>query len=519
MQNYSVDVTSDSEDPFLCLAVNDDRLVVASEKGCVRIVKTSTDYSFNLNVVNEWQAHYNAIFDIKWRPGFPDHVITGSADQSFSLWDLSTQSCFNGNAVTTQRSAHTSSIKCISFFDSNIFATGSRDGHVKIWDLRLSSSASSCVKMIKEAHPGPSTKGLTRKKIDKNAVIRSSPLKCVTSVLFLTNTMNLFTAGASETVIKLWDVRKLRSISAKPLIGRHANSDPTPVTTLSSTGNKSFSVAHGFSSLSMDSKSRIYAACSDHRVYAFDTKKTNDELVATFSANSYRTNNFTRIAIVNDYLVSGSVEGSVPVWSLRSLQNQCKNVKPIVTLNHHEEVTSVAGNDSTMEILTCSDDQKIHKWSLLGRYLDSKHLDPSSEARHRVSKPYVPNEVELEEIIVKTSTLCTSPSNKVETYTANESPMSGRPSTPQTSLSGWLTPNDTNTPSQISPSHLTRKRSLSKENLENGVSPNMTTPTSSNVVKRLTSSEPKAKKSRTSGKNKSLSTPQTKKISDYFSRS
>jgi hypothetical protein len=58
-----------------------------------------------------------------------------------------------------------------------------------------------------------------------------------------------------------------------------------------------------------------------------------------------------------------------------------------------------------MEILTCSDDRKIHKWSLLGRHLDPEHLDTSSEARHIVSKPYVPNEVELEEIIVKTSTL------------------------------------------------------------------------------------------------------------------
>lgn len=514
LQNYSVDVSGDTEDPFLSLALNEDRLVVASEKGHVRIVKTSTSYSFDMKVVNEFQAHFNAIFDIKWRPGFAGQVVTVSADQSFSLWDTSSQDCLHGNAILTQKAAHLSSIKSCSFADSNVFATGSRDGNVRIWDLRLASSSSSCIKVITDAHPGPlsvTAKGANRKNT-KNVVVRSSPLSCVTAVLFQPNSMNLFTTGASDAVIKLWDIRKLKPISAKPTSGKNAVQSAIPVSVFSTSGNKSFASGHGFSSLATDSKCRVYASCSDHRVYAYESK--SGKLAATFSGNSYRTNNFTRIAIINDYLVSGSVEGSPPVWSLKSLQSGCKDFKPIVTLNHHEEVTAVAGNDSTMEIFTCSDDQKLHKWSLLGRSLDPKQTEPAGQARHRIAKPYVENDVELEDIIVKTNSLTTSPSRVAESTAISPKRSS---TSPLTTLTGWLTPNVDNTPQ--SSQSISKKRSLSKENLENTQSSISSTPSSRQEVKE-SASEPKAKKSKTSAKKakKPLFTPSTKKISDYFHR-
>jgi len=490
LQNYPLELVSVTDDPFFCLDLNQTNLAVASEKGLVRIIKTSS-HSFDMKVDHLWNAHNNAISDIKWRPGYPTQLMTVSSDVSFSLWDTNHTKGPDKRPVLTHPTAHLASIKSLSFMDSNVFATGGRDGTIHVWDARLSASAS-CVQSILDAHPAPPTAPFKRpsKRVDKNIIARSSPLSSVTCVLFQPGSYNVFSTGTSDYVIKLWDIRRPKTSKKTPKVKiPHVS----PLMVYSCSSPKSFTSGHGFSSLVLDNKSRIYASCSDHRVYSYES--VSGKLAGILCSNSYRTNSFTRIAVVNDYLVSGSVEGSAPVWPLRQV-GQGKYVKPLVTLVHDEEITCVAGTDESMEVYTCTDDNRIHKWSLLGRSLEPKNPSPANPVV-RTAKIYKSEDIELEEIVCRhNSTQNDSPSTAVKTS----------PSTPLISMTGWL--NKSATPLSRTPP---TKRPLKED----------TTPTSTRVSTEMTTPEPKAKRQATpssckASKKKKQTTPPANKITDYF---
>lgn len=69
--------------PPLGASLRDNRLAVCSEKGSVYLYDAD---SFSLKY--QFQPHLNAVFDVRWRPGHENQLMTVSGDQSFALWDL-----------------------------------------------------------------------------------------------------------------------------------------------------------------------------------------------------------------------------------------------------------------------------------------------------------------------------------------------------------------------------------------------------------------------------------------------
>ncbi|ANB12249.1 Ste4p [Sugiyamaella lignohabitans] len=63
-----------------------------------------------------------------------DRVITGSGDSTSGLWDVETSTCIR----LFSKSEHKGGINTVTRhpFDNNLFATGSADGIVKVWDVR-----------------------------------------------------------------------------------------------------------------------------------------------------------------------------------------------------------------------------------------------------------------------------------------------------------------------------------------------------------------------------------------------
>lgn len=434
------DYSEDEFDPYLSMSLNSNSstkfnnqpsgssklLAVASEKGFVYIYRNLYDqctFGTSCRKVMKWQAHCNAIFDIKWRPSYENELLTTSGDLSFRLWDLNKFSYIpnsiwanNFQPTKHQRHSHLSTIKSSSFCDENLFATGARDGHIKFWDIR---SEPISIAQINDAHKVVpiGTKTPTRRKGMANIIHRSNPLSSVTCVLFKPNTFTLFSCGAGDPTIKQWDIRMVKKTdlnnpTIKPAPDFNFNKAPSPSTRGNRTPNgriikdaitKPFaqftppnvSIGQGYSCLTLDSSNRLYAACCDHNIYTFDY--VNNYFAGTFNSPNYRSSssNMTQIRTVNNqWLVAGSTSNCTPIWSLDSLKlnandtrlvrlikdnnkftpEKTKNLMVHLSsprkfshkglLEHGDEVTSIEVDDSTYELYTCCPEW-INKWKLL----------------------------------------------------------------------------------------------------------------------------------------------------------
>ena len=105
---------------------------VADEDGKIRILDSTKPASKRAACVKEFDAHNNAIFDVAWFPSDPGLLISASGDQTLALWDVT-----SALKVSTFR-GHSSSVKTVSICGStpDIFASGGRDGAIRVWDKR-----------------------------------------------------------------------------------------------------------------------------------------------------------------------------------------------------------------------------------------------------------------------------------------------------------------------------------------------------------------------------------------------
>jgi len=81
------------------------------------------------------QAHYNAIFDMDFIHENPNHLITASGDLSCALWDIEKLSAIQYFV------GHKKSVRVVKNLPEfpNIFASGSRDGLILLYDTRENS--------------------------------------------------------------------------------------------------------------------------------------------------------------------------------------------------------------------------------------------------------------------------------------------------------------------------------------------------------------------------------------------
>ncbi|XP_054166634.1 denticleless protein homolog [Oppia nitens] len=392
---YEFNDLNDVGAPPLAMAMNDGLLSVANDGGDMALVN-----SRDMTVRKTWRAHNNAIFDVKWRPSSDDHLGTASGDKSITIWDVN-----KVEKVYSYECAHNGSIKSIDFKDQNVVASGSRDGLIKIWDLRCGRGGS--VIVIENAHLShlPSYKSSPKVRSQK-----SSPLNSVTCVSFNSHNEYLYSSGANDGTIKLWDLRKCRR-------NKMNKTFPVPIKQLY-LGSKKCSPSHGFTYITFASNNRLFASCSDHSIYGF----CGDMSFPSVKCIGLQVNNFTRINTFRDnYLISGSVDGRAFIWPIHT--NRCTSlmdmtpILPINVLPHSdEEVTAVLADNHSYSIYTCSDDQKVNKWSLFNTNVEKEKNNSSQE--------FVPNSDQLKMIEVKAN-------NSIDMISHNNGQ-------PLSSLTNWL---------------------------------------------------------------------------------
>ena len=123
--------------------------------------------------------HENGVFDVQWSP-CDKFLATAAADRSISVTRLAP----TGMVLENRLQYHTSTVKCIAWnpirYSSDILCSGSRDGMICVWDMRMSiysDQPAQPAMVVGKAHE-------TGKAPQRRGKLTAPPARGVTSLLF-----------------------------------------------------------------------------------------------------------------------------------------------------------------------------------------------------------------------------------------------------------------------------------------------------------------------------------------------
>lgn len=274
--------------PFCVASCNTNSLIaIGEEEGGIRLIESAAkDKEGFSRAFLSLRPHDNAIMDLEFSDD--DRLLaTASGDQTSHIIDMATQQsifCLAG---------HQSSIKRIQFQPStvnHIVATCSRDGSVRVWDLRSpamdrpsfhlrsagradeSPGRHRNIRYVPTANTIQDAHGLNYKK-SLNPRYRNNPVSArndysVTSLAFLgaSRPHMLVTASEAHAVVKLWDMR------ATYTNARGVRYRAVPVSSTAEPATHLQNRSYGLTSLALGSDgARLYGMCRDNTIYTYST--------------------------------------------------------------------------------------------------------------------------------------------------------------------------------------------------------------------------------------------------------
>ncbi|XP_027236579.2 denticleless protein homolog [Penaeus vannamei] len=313
-------------------------LVLANEDG--KIGLRDTRQKGNQAAIEAHQIHNNAIFDVCWVPGTPE-LVSVSGDQTAIVLRVKEDGALE--PVLTLM-GHSRSVKTVHVnpFDPYVIATGARDGSVIIWDKRCKPHHRA--DEIAPAHHSLTNRSIASPSMRKVATGGSLANNSVTGVVFQQQ-HTLISSGASDGLIKLWDLRKTHSGGRR---------EPQCQSLLEHSGNSSH---RGFTSLSVSpERDVLYTSCMDNVIYAYHLANPTPKPVAEYRGHVNLTYYVKScLSPCGSYLLSGSSDNHAYIWLTE------KPGRPIARLTgHFAEVTSVGWCPVDDEkLVTCADDMKL----------------------------------------------------------------------------------------------------------------------------------------------------------------
>ncbi|OQR91877.1 hypothetical protein ACHHYP_04259 [Achlya hypogyna] len=338
-------------------------LAVADEEGCLSFYNTRDarprlppqhQPHDHAPPIARIAAHENAIFDMIWC-NQDAYIATASGDQQIGIWDVET------GAHVYHLSGHSMSVKCIRQhpMHPSVFASGSRDGNVFLWDARLPPPplvAGPPVPRLLRPFTGCARchdYEVPTDRRKKRRVSVPNTQRSVTCIEFTGDGTQMISAGAVDGHVKFWDVRHLFPPATPPKLPQHVRS----LACHAPSGRR-----YGISSLSLDhTKSRLLVSAASNEILLYDLLAATDVPVAKF--HGHRNSSFyvkSAFSPESRFIVSGSVDQRVYIWDVAQAG------LPVRVLHGHEgEVSSVAWSrrDFT-KLASCSDDGTVRVWTM-----------------------------------------------------------------------------------------------------------------------------------------------------------
>ncbi|EXJ76802.1 uncharacterized protein A1O5_01310 [Cladophialophora psammophila CBS 110553] len=269
--------------PFCAASFNHQQSVaIGNEDGLVEVYRASErspDDPGSLRIQYFMYPHDNAVMDMEF--SCDDKLLaTASGDQSCRIIDMDTL------MATHTLVGHTGSIKRVQWqpgSGNHVLATCSRDGSVRLWDLRCAQQGILNIQpLVRAPHLLNNSREVNAQVEIRDAHTSWDKLKhvngkrqvaglsskvdfAVTTCAFISDTRPHMLATASEhnAIIKLWDMRA----SYKQRSGR-----PTPVSATLEPNSHEVLRPFGVTSVVMNTDgSRLYTLCRDNTIYAYST--------------------------------------------------------------------------------------------------------------------------------------------------------------------------------------------------------------------------------------------------------
>eukprot|EP00884_Botryococcus_braunii_P004829 jgi/Botrbrau1/14347/Bobra.0014s0004.1 len=351
-------------------------LAIGDEEGFVSILNTFAPLPASLSSLDrrpsaQWLAHNNAIFDVAWSQD-DTRMLTASGDQSVGVWDTQLARCISFCG------GHDGSVKTVSYHPQqlHVFASGGRDGHVKVWDTRVghargeSSDILKSVLTIKDAHKSEAERSKAhkdREKRGRNGMLRSI-VHSVTSALFLPQGSVLATAGDKDGVVRLWDLRMLQT-DLPNAFGQHYNA---PHSTAIGSAAQEGERPHGITCLSLSPQEDtllVSLSQGPHLLYPVNAPEAPP--IAEFTGHESH-NFYLRACFSSDgsHILSGSADRKAYIYEVARPEVR------YVLEGHQGEVTCVGWCPTSMDHLaTAGDDCVVRCWKLPEPYCTMKESD------------------------------------------------------------------------------------------------------------------------------------------------
>ena len=182
------------------------------------------------------KGHTNEGFGLCWNPHSAGHLLSGSDDSFVCMWDINSAKKKNDVQPILKLTGHSDVVEDVAWhaLKSHTFGSCSDDGSVMLWDSR-GGNGSKPAGHAKEAHGGCDVNTLAFNPVNEN----------------------LFVTGGADSVVNVWDMRKLNN-KLHALEGEGCHTD-------------------GIITVSWLSESRLGSAAKDRRVLIWDLERIGDE--------------------------------------------------------------------------------------------------------------------------------------------------------------------------------------------------------------------------------------------------
>ncbi|VDO44346.1 unnamed protein product [Haemonchus placei] len=279
--------------------------------------------------IQSFPAHNATVMDVIGVPSNPNQLLSISGDTTARLWDLQRHDSvlFFGHEMSV-RSA------CFAPQSSQVFATGGRDGQIRLWDVRTSSLQQQgqflkkAVNVYKNAHLMKDHRSPSRRRSVSRLSSRFEKVEppSVTSLLYANDYTLVSASSCGKSGLRLWDTRK---ISAKD-------------------------EGHVLSKLEVPTHKEAVRHFTGAAIESFYV-----QLQCSPSA---------------DYLLCGSKNQQAVIWDLQDLyssfdekaissERQCRALLPKYTLKGHDSEACCAGWSRNGKYMVSMDDSHFRVWS------------------------------------------------------------------------------------------------------------------------------------------------------------